>query len=104
MSKPHYSGGLVEIGKAVYETKEKISKDKLFNYLIRTESNAAIKRYLYLCDLLDMWTAHHEGMLTKTGTSISVLDTTAPYQGKANHKFGLRINIDPNDIKEAIYT
>ena len=104
LSKPHYGGGMVEIGKAIYETKEKISKDKLFNYLEQQESNAAIKRYLFLCDLLDMWTAYHEGMLLKIGTSISVFDTTAPDEGKANHKFGLRINIDPKDIREAIYT
>lgn len=104
LSKPHYCGGIVEIGKAIYETSTKANKDKLFDYLIRFESNVAIKRYLFLCDLLDIWSVHHEGLLAKRGASISVLDTTAPDQGKANHKFGLRINIDPRSIKEAIFT
>lgn len=104
LSKPHYCGGMVEVGKAIHETRDKISKDKLFDYLVRLESYAATKRYLFLCDLLDIWSAYHEGMLAKTGRSISLLDTSAPDQGKANHKFGLRINVDVDTIKNAVFT
>jgi len=104
LDKPHYSGDIVEIGKAIYETRDRISKDRLFSYLIQFESRVAIKRYLFLCDLLGIWSAFHEGLLVKIGNSISPLDTSAPDKGKANHRFGLRINIDIDSIKNSIFT
>jgi len=105
VSKPHLSGGLIEIGKAVYESKDKINLQKLLDYLIRNGSHAAKKRYLFLVDLLGMkWTSYHEGLLKNTGTSYPLLDTSGPDQGKKDSRFGLKINIDTETIKNSIYT
>lgn len=104
LSKPHYSGGVIEIGKAIYETREKIDLDKLFKYLIQFESHAATKRYLFICDLLDIWSDRHQHLLANVVSSISVLDTTATNEGEVDKKFGLRVNINPFTIKEAIFT
>jgi predicted transcriptional regulator of viral defense system len=105
VSKPHLCGGMIEIGKAIYETRDKVNLDKLISYLILYESQVAIKRYLYLCDLLSLeWTAHHESLLRKIGSSFSLLDTTGPDQGRKNSKFRLRINIDTESIRNSIYT
>lgn len=105
VSKPHLSGGMIEIGKAVYETRGKVNLDKLKSYLTQNESQVAIKRYLYLCDLLNVkWTAHHESLVQKIGSSFSLLDTTGPDQGRKKSKFRLKINIDPESIRNSIFT
>ncbi|TRX46322.1 transcriptional regulator [Fulvivirga sp. M361] len=104
LGKPHYSGGMVEIGKAIHETRKKINIEKIVEYLLRFESQTAIKRYLFISNLLDIWSDEHQRLLSNTGSSISPLDTTAPNEGKINTKFGLRVNINPETIKEAIFT
>lgn len=104
LSKPHYSGGIVDIGKAIHETKEKVNNQKLYEYFLRFESYAATKRYLFISNLLDIWSDEHQCLLASIASSISVLDTTAPNEGKVDKKFGLRVNIKPGAIKEAIFT
>lgn len=129
LTKPHLSGGMIEIGKAIFETKDKINLSILLDYLTRNDSNAAIKRYLFLCDLLSIeWTTYHESMWTKEtsndiqngfiydsnkymtqrnhklGSSYPLLDTSAPNEGTKDSKFGLKINVDTETIKNSIYT
>ena len=99
VSKPHLCKGIIEIGKAIYRSKEKIDLQKLFYYFARNHSHAAKKRYLFLSDLLGMeWSSDHERMLEESGSSISLLDTTGPDQGKQNSRFGLKINIKLNTL------
>lgn len=93
VSKPHLCGGIIEIGKAIYRSKERAELQKLFFYLARNGSYAAKKRYLFLSDLLGLeWSSDHERMLNETGSSISLLDPTGRDQGKKNSRFGLKIN------------
>lgn len=105
VTRPHLSGGMVEVGKAIYETRDKVNQDKLWNYFNQNESLAAIKRYLFICNLFDinMNTNYNEN-LKNIGASFSLLDTSAPNQGKKNIKFGLKINLDTNTIKNSVYT
>jgi len=105
VTKPHLCGGMIEIGKAIYETRSKISFDTLLSYFHKNESQAAIKRYLFVCDLINIeWTIHHERLLQKIGSTFSLLDTTGPDQGKKNSRFRLKINIDTDSIKKSIFT
>ena len=105
VTKPHLCGGMIEIGKAIYETRGKINLETLISYLHQNESQVAIKRYLYLCDLLNVErTTHHERMLQKAGSTFSLFDTSGPDQGKKNSRFRLKINIDTDTIKKSIFT
>ena len=95
VSKPHLCGGIIAVGKAIYQSKERTELEKLFYYFARNGSHAAKKRYLFLSDLLGMkWTSEHERMLKDCGSSISLLDPTGPDQGIKNSRFGLKINIE----------
>lgn len=93
LSKPHLCGGIIEIGKAIYLSKERTNLKKLFYYLARNGSHAAKKRYIFLSDILGLdWTSEHERMLRYSGASFSLLDPTVPDQGVKNSRFGLKIN------------
>ena len=105
LSKPHYSGGIVEIGKAIHETRERVNTVRMFDYFLQFQSHAATKRYLFISHLLDIWSEEHQQAVLNITSSISSLDTTAPAEGsKVNSRFGLKININPDAIKEAIFT
>jgi predicted transcriptional regulator of viral defense system len=105
VSKPDLCGGLTEVGKAIYESRTKIDHQKLFDYFTRNEMQVAKKRYLFLSDLLDLeWSLYHESMMNNLGSGYPLLDTTGLDQGRRDSKFGLRINVDMDTIKNAIYT
>lgn len=105
VTRPSLCGGLTEVGKAIYETRGKIDLQKLFDYLIRNEIQAAKKRYLFMTDLLEIqWTSYHEGLLKNIGLGYPLLDTSGPDQGNKDSRFGLKINVDTETIKNSIFT
>ncbi len=102
-SKPQLCGGIVEVGNAIFQAKARTDHDKLFYYLARNMNKSAKKRFLFLTDLLGLeWTTEHERMMEELGTGISLLDPAAPDQGRKRSKFGLKINVDPIQIKKEV--
>ena len=51
LSKPDYAGGIVEIARAIYISKEKIRFDTLLDYDKKFDSQAVIKRLISIKDL-----------------------------------------------------
>ena len=101
VSKPQLCGGIIEIGKSIYHSKERTELQKLFYYLSRNRSQAAKKRYLFFSDILGMeWTTDHERMLSESGSGFSLLDPAGPDRGIKNSRFGLKINIKVNTIMD----
>lgn len=102
---PHYSNGMVEIAKAVYETRNRIDQDKIIGYLTRSGNKVAARRYAFICDLLEISSSDHESLLQNSLTgSFLRLDTSAPDEGRINTRYELKINRDTDTIKEAIFT
>jgi len=102
-TRPQLCGGIVELGKAIFQTTERIEHDKLFYYLSRNNILAAKKRYLFLTEILGLeWTDDHKRMMKELGTSISLLDPAGPRQGPKKSNFGLKINVDPLLIKQKV--
>jgi predicted transcriptional regulator of viral defense system len=102
-TKPQLCGGIVEVGNAIFQAKDRTDHDKLFYYFARNMNKSAKKRFLFLTDLLGLeWTTEHERMMVELGTGISMLDPTAPDQGRKRGKFGLKINVDPILIKKKV--
>ena len=102
-TKPRLVGGIVEVGNAFFQAKARTDHTKLFLYFARNRNKSAKKRFLFLTDLLGMeWTNEHKRMMEELGTGISLLDPSAPDQGRKRRKFGLKINVDPLHIKEMV--
>jgi len=58
---------------------------------------------LFLSDILGMeWTSEHERMLNDSGASISLLNPIGPGQGIKNSRFGLKIKIEVNTLKDIL--
>jgi len=103
VSNPHLCGGIIEIRKAIYHSKERTEIQKLFYYLSRNQIQAVKKRYLFLSDSLGLeWTSEHERMLNESGSGFSLLDPSGPDRGSKNTRFGLKINIEVNTLMDCL--
>jgi len=102
--KPDYAGGIVEVAKAIYISKDKIKYETLLEYAKKFDSQAVIKRLGFLLEILDI-NSHiiDELQLMKTASYV-VLDTELPKTGKRISRWSIQQNLGTETIKSAIYT
>lgn len=102
--KPDYAGGIVEVAKAIYMSKDQIKYIQLFDYAIKFNSQAVIKRLGFLLELLEINTEIIERLQEKKTNSYVLLDTELPKQGKRLSRWGIQQNLELETIKSAMFT
>lgn len=102
--KPDYAGGIVEVARAIYSTKEKLDYNKLLEYAIKFNSQAVIKRLGYLLELFEIETEIVKELQKLKSASYVVLDTELPKTGKRNSRWSIQQNLDTETIKSAMFT
>lgn len=102
--KPDYAGGIVEIARALYLSREKIKFNVLLEYVDKFNSQAVIKRLGFLLESLEIETDIISDLQKLKTSSIVILDTELPKSGKTLTKWSIQQNIETETIKEAIYT
>lgn len=102
--KPDYAGGIVEIARAIYTSKDKIKFDKLLEYTERFDSQAVIKRLGFLLEILEIETEITKELFKSKTASYVLLDTELPQSGNLNNRWSIKQNLETETIKSAIYT
>ena len=102
--KPDYAGGIVEVARAIYSTKEKLNYSKLLEYAVRFNSQAVIKRLGYILELFEIETDIIEELQKMKTASYVVLDNELPKTGKRNSRWSIQQNLDIETIKSAMFT
>ena len=102
--KPDYAGGIVEVARAIYTSKNKLKFDILFDYAVKFDSQAVIKRLGFLLETLDINSGIIDDLQKIKTASYIVLDTELPKIGKRNSRWSIQQNLDTETIKSAIYT
>jgi predicted transcriptional regulator of viral defense system len=102
--KPDYAGGIVEVARAIYTSKDKIKYDKLLEYTQRYKSQAVIKRLGFLLETLDIETGIIKQLQKAKTDSYVRLDTELPKSGKMISRWSIQQNLETETIKSAIYT
>ncbi|GHT44663.1 hypothetical protein AGMMS49965_20740 [Bacteroidia bacterium] len=102
--KPDYAGGIVEIAKAIFIAKDKINYETLLKYTLQFDAQVVIKRLGYLLEVLQIETPIIGTLQNSRSTSIAVLDTEAPGEGKILTRWNIQQNVDMETIKSAIST
>lgn len=102
--KPNYAGGIVEIAKAIFISKEKIQYNQLYDYAIKFNSQAVIKRLGFILELLEINTEIIDKLQEKKTNSYVLLDTELPKQGKRLSRWSIQQNLEIETIRSAIYT
>lgn len=99
MFKPEYVGGIVEIAKAIYTSKNKIKFDVLLDYTLRFESQAVIKRLGFLLELLEIQNSIIDDLQKAKSASYIILDTELPKKGKMIKRWSIQQNLEIETIK-----
>lgn len=102
--KPDYAGGIVEVSKAIYKSKDKTNYDTLLDYAKRFDSQAVIKRLGFLLELLEINTPIIGELQKLKSASYITLDTELPKNGTYKTHWSVLQNLDSETIKSAIYT
>lgn len=102
--KPYYAGGIVEVARALYTSKDKIKYDKLLDYTIKFDSQAVIKRLGFLLEILEINAEIINDLQKLKTASYVVLDTELPKVGKRHSRWSIQQNLETETIKSAIYT
>lgn len=102
--KPDYSGGIVEIAKAIHLAKNKINFDTLLDYTRKFNSQAVIKRLGFLLELLEINSPVISKLQKRKTASYILLDTELPGEGKMISRWSIQQNIETRTIQSAIST
>ena len=102
--KPDYAGGIVEIAKAIYISRDKIKFNQLLDYTKKFNSQAVIKRLGFLLDVLDINNEIIDQLQKLKTVSYVVLDTELPKTGKLISRWSIQLNVETETIKSAMYT
>jgi predicted transcriptional regulator of viral defense system len=102
--KPDYAGGIVEIAKAIFMAKGNINYETLLKYTLQFNAQVVIKRLGYLLEILNIETPIIETLQKQRSSSISLLDTEAPKNGKILSRWNTKQNIDIETFKSEILT
>jgi predicted transcriptional regulator of viral defense system len=102
--KPDYAGGIVEVAKAIFTSKERIKYGTLLDYTKRFNSQAVIQRLGFLLETLEIKDSIVEDLQKLKTSSYVVLDTELPKTGKRIKRWSIQQNLETETIKSAIYT
>ena len=102
--KPDYAGGIVEIARAIYISRDIIKFETLLDYTKKFESQAVIKRLGFLLETLNINNKIIEEFQKVKTASYVILDTELPKTGKRVSRWSIQQNLETETIKSAIYT
>ncbi|MBC8387122.1 MAG: hypothetical protein H8E13_03625 [Actinobacteria bacterium] len=100
---PQYCGGITEIAKGIWITKDKIDYSKLEEYIKRYNKNVAAKRLGYVLEILKI---NELSLLSNLKHYIKerydLFDPTMPYENKNKNDWRLIDNVGKNQILNLI--
>lgn len=102
--KPEYSGGMTEIMKALYKSKEKIDFKKLYSYTKDFDSIAVSKRLGYLLEVLQLETSIIQQLQKLKARSTFILDPSLPKSGDILSRWNLQVNLDKQSLISSIFS
>ena len=102
--KPQYAGGITEIAKALYKSKEKIDYKKLLNYAAQFDSLAVSKRLGYLLELLQIEQPMVQSLQKLKTKSYFLLEPSHSKDGKMISRWNLHENIDHQSVLSLIFS
>lgn len=102
--KPNYAGGIVEVARAIYASKDKINYQTLLEYVKKFDSQAVLKRLGFLLETLDINTIVIDDLQKLKRPSYVLLDTELPKTGKRNSRWNILENLETDTIQSALFT
>lgn len=104
LDNPKYCGGVSELGKGLWYKRDEIDYTKLVKYVDRFGSKAVAKRLGFLLELYGIGGAAVSGLKTYNTPGYVSLDPSLPIKGQYLNRWHLRVNLDPEELKDIVKT
>lgn len=105
LKNPKSCGGIVEVAKGLWIKKDVVDVKKLINYAFILDVGVVYRRLGFLLDLFEIGDEQSRELLQKKLTkTYSLLDPSLFEEGKFISKWRLRLNVNPDEIKNAVRT
>ena len=102
--KPDYAGGIVEIAKALYKSRNEIDYQKLYQYCEQFKAQSVIKRLGFLLELLEINNPISESLNRLKSDSFILLEPSYEKKGKWISKWNVLQNMETTDITSPLFT
>ncbi len=102
--KPDYAGGITEIAKALFKSKQKIDYEKLLDYCKQFKAQSVIKRLGFLLEVLNINNPILEKLQQLKTTSFILLEPSYEKKGNLISKWSIQQNIETGDITLPIFS
>jgi predicted transcriptional regulator of viral defense system len=102
--KPDYSGGISEIAKALFKSKDNINYERLFDYCKKFKAQSVIKRLGFLLEVLDINNPILDKLQKSRTASYILLEPSYEKKGELIGKWSVQQNIETSDITSSIFT
>lgn len=97
---PEHCGGILELAKGLSNATE-VDDERVVESLVRVGNGAAIKRVVYLADVLGIELAGRRGLVDEFTTGYSKLDPTRREEGDHSNEYRLLLNVTEEEIRNA---
>jgi len=97
---PEHCGGITELAKGLVAAD--LDQETLAEYLLRLGNGAAIKRIVYLADLLDVELAQRDELMNAFTSGYSKLDPTRGDDGCHASEYRLLLNVPEDEITTVV--
>lgn len=102
--KPNYAGGVTEIAKAIYKSREKINTERMISYLNKFDAQVVYKRLGFLLQHLEILGQLTKVIQSKLSNSYTLLDPSLPKKGKHNSGWKIIDNVGIESVLKSIET
>jgi predicted transcriptional regulator of viral defense system len=102
--KPDYAGGVTEITKALYKSREKLQPAIFREYLEKFNTQAVCKRLGFIINELGLYQELQDFITGKISSSYAPLDPSLDKHGNYNSKWGIIDNCDFKTVIDSIKT
>ncbi len=102
--KPDYAGGITEITKALYKTREKLQPTRFREYLKKFNTQVVYKRLGFIISILELFPELQKFIAGKVSSSYAPLDPSLDKHGNYYSKWGIIDNIDFKTVLDSIKT
>ena len=102
--KPDYAGGITEITKALYKSREKLQSTRFQEYLEKFNTQVVYKRLGFIINELDLFPELQNFISGKISSSFAPLDPSLDKHGIYNSRWGIIDNIDFKTVLNSVKT
>ncbi len=102
--KPDYAGGITEIVKALYKSKNQINTKKLEEYTELFDAQVVLKRLGFIAEKLEIFEDLRSSLLKKITDAYAPLDPLLPKKGITDSRWKIIDNLDIDTVITSIHT